>query len=152
MPLSGRRSSRIGPVTLMCSLPYWRKNLWNGSACRAILMIQESGRLRAWDPQGVVLFDSSVTEVHTQISRAGTLILRVDNRKWTFVGRGSQVSPKPTEAQHKTVVGFWQAHQGFEPANTIKGPGLADQIFNGSAAWHMRLWHNSLIRGGAHED
>lgn len=115
-------------------------------------MILESGRLRAWDPQGVVLLDSPVTEVRTQISRAGTLILRVENRKWTFVGRGSQVSPKPTDAQLKSVAGFWQAHQGFEPADTIKGPGLADQIFNGSAAWHMRLWHDSLTQGGAQED
>lgn len=141
----------MDPTTLMCSLPYWRKNKWNGAACKPVLMTLESGRLRAWDQQGEALFDAHIDAVEAKLSMAGTLTLRIEGRKWDFVGRGAQVSPKPTEEQRKAVVGFWLAHEGYEPPNTTRGPGIADQVLNGAAGWHMRLWRDALQASGARE-
>lgn len=78
----------MDPTTLMCSLPYWRKNKWNGAACKPVLMTLESGRLRAWDQQGEALFDAHIDAVEAKLSMAGTLTLRIEGRKWDFVGRG----------------------------------------------------------------
>lgn len=110
----------------MCSLPYWRKNLWNGAACKPILMILEDGRLRSWNRDNVPLFDCPVTAVGAQLSKNGTLTLRLDDRKWAIVGRGAQISPSPTADQISSLQRFWQTHPDAPVPQAVGGPGFAD--------------------------
>lgn len=133
----------------LCSLPYWRKSWWNPFTCRPVVMMLEGQRLRAWDKHEALLYDTSVTEVHAHLSRLQTLVLHMNGQKWVFYGRGSGSSPDPTPGQRDAVKRFLHAHSEEPLPPNVGGPGLADQIFNESAGWHMRLWNQVLLEAGA---
>lgn len=140
---------KIRVMAYLCTLPYWRKSLWNPFSCRPVVMMLEGQRLRAWDKSDVVLFDCPVTAVQSHLSRLRTLVLHIDGQEWSLIGRGAGSSPDPTVAQRDTVKRFLDVHSEAPLPTDMKGQGIADYTFNGSAGYHMRLWHQVLSEAGA---
>ncbi|MFF5173534.1 hypothetical protein ACFY3U_12940 [Micromonospora sp. NPDC000089] len=126
------------------SIVYWRRSLWNGRRCVPVLMILDQGWLRARDAAGAELFAARVDQVSGRLTRLGTLVLTVADRRYALVGRGSDISPDPSPEQRRECGEFW-AHR---PTHG-DGPGFLDQVFNGAAAFKTRAWRDALVGGGA---
>lgn len=136
----------------MWSLTYWRKNLWNGAACKPILMILEDGPLRSWDKDNVALFDCPVTAVGAQLSKTGTLTLRLDNRKWALVGRGGKFRPARHQNRSVGCSAFDIRIQMHRCRRRWAALASSMRLSTLAAAWHLRIWHNILIDAGAHQN
>ncbi|MBY8875897.1 hypothetical protein K7640_29120 [Micromonospora sp. PLK6-60] len=128
------------------SIVYWRRSIWIGRRCVPVAMTLDDGWLRARDAGGGELFAVPAGRVRGRLSRLGTLLLTVDGRRYALVGRGADNSPEPSAEQRRAVTAFWAVRPAPGPAG---GPGLLDQIFNGSAAWHTRTWRDVLAAAGA---
>ncbi|MCW3843014.1 hypothetical protein ONA70_23220 [Micromonospora yasonensis] len=127
------------------SIVYWRRSIWNGRRCVPVLMTLDQGWLRARDRASADLFAVPAGQVSGRLSRLGTLLLTVGGRRYALVGRGSDISPKPSPEQRRDFADFWAGR----PAPASGGPGFLDLVFNGAAAWQTRTWRDALAAGGA---
>ncbi|GAA3779600.1 hypothetical protein [Micromonospora maritima] len=135
----------MNPRVAHASIVYWRRSIWNGVRCVPVLMTLDQGWLRARDRHGVEVFAVPAAQVGGRLTRLGTLLLDVGGRRYALVGRGSDVSPRPSTDQERGCADFWSRHT----PPTGDGPGVLDQFLNGAAAFRTRSWRDALVRAGA---
>lgn len=111
-----------------------------------VLLTLDQGWLRARDATGGELFAVPAGQVGGRLSRLGTLLLTVGGRRYALVGRGSDISPRPSPEQRRAFADFW-AHRPAPVSGDA--PGVLDAVFNGAAAWHTRTWRDALAAAGA---
>lgn len=138
----------MDPAVSLCTVPYWRKNLYNSTACVPIVLELFGGRLRAMDRDGATVFDAGVADVSSRVTRLGTLILTVGGVRYSLIGRAGPISPSPTAPQLEYARQAAARNAGPDSA-LPSGPNALDMVFNGAAGFHMRLWHNALTAAGA---
>jgi hypothetical protein len=94
------------------SLLYWRKNVWNGSACVPVILTLEDDTLMMKDDKEVVVFQAPISQVSKRFTQWGTMILEVGSKKYDIVGMPAQTSPAITDAQKAELSGLSDGSQG----------------------------------------
>lgn len=88
------------------SLLYWRKNLWNGSACVPVILALENGVLSMKTSDDTVVFKESIDQVLVQFTGWGTMVLTVAGKKHDIVGMPAADSPAISELQKTELSGL----------------------------------------------
>lgn len=88
------------------SLLYWRKNLWNGSACVPVILMLENDVLGMKAADDTIVFSEPVEKVAVKFTGWGTMILTVQGQKYDFVGMPAADSPAVSDAQKVELSGL----------------------------------------------
>lgn len=88
------------------SLLYWRKNLWNGSACVPVIVTLEAGTLTMKSADDTVIFSESLEQVTPRFTGWGTMILTVKDQKYDIVGMPAADSPAVSDLQKAELSGL----------------------------------------------
>jgi hypothetical protein len=88
------------------SLLYWRKNLWNGSACVPVILTLNGATLSMKAADDTVVFSEVVDQLSVQFTGWGTMVLTVAGKKYDIVGMPAADSPAISELQKAELSGL----------------------------------------------
>jgi hypothetical protein len=88
------------------SLLYWRKNLWNGSACAPVIVTLEADTLSMKSADDTIIFSESLEQVTPRFTGWGTMILTVKDQKYDIVGMPAADSPVVSDLQKAELGGL----------------------------------------------
>jgi hypothetical protein len=88
------------------SLLYWRKNLWNGSACVPVILTLNDATLSMKTADDMVVFSEAVDQLSVKFTGWGTMVLTVADKKYDIVGMPAADSPAISDLQKAELSGL----------------------------------------------
>jgi hypothetical protein len=117
------------------SLLYWRRNLWNGSACVPVILTLEAGTLTMKNAEGTVIFSEPQEGVVPRFTGWGTMVLTIQGKKYDFVGMPAADSPAVSDLQKAelSAVKVGDTNKGLDVQPVVVSSAAASAVGGGAA-------------------